>query len=65
MPKVCKWYHCCPINYFVEEGKLEKKWIEKYCLVGNKECVRYNLEETGVYHPDNMLPNGEIREDLS
>ena len=65
MPEVCKWYYCCPIKYFVEEGKLEKKWIEFYCLVGNKECVRYNLEKTGVYHPDNMLPNGEIREDLS
>ncbi|TFG24820.1 MAG: uracil-DNA glycosylase [Promethearchaeota archaeon] len=65
MPEVCKWYYCCPIKYFVEEGKLEKKWIEEYCLVGNHECERYKLEEAGIYHPDNMLPNGEIRKNLS
>lgn len=64
MPKVCKWYFCCPIKYFVESGKLERKWIEEYCLIGNKDCVRYYMEENGIYHPDNMLPNGEIREDL-
>jgi hypothetical protein len=39
-------------------------WIEEYCLVGNKDCVRYQLEEKGEYHPDNMLPDGEIREKL-
>ena len=49
----------------MEEGKLEKKWIEDYCLVGNHDCERYKLEEAGVYHPDNMLPNGEIRKNLS
>jgi hypothetical protein len=32
--------------------------------VGNKDCVRYQKEERGEYHPDNMLPNGEIKEDL-
>ena len=62
--KICKWYHCCPINFFVKKGLLEKEWVEDYCLVGNKDCVRYHLEENGKHHPDNMLPNGEIREDL-
>ncbi len=64
MPKVCKWYNCCPIKYFVESGKLERKWIEEYCLISNIDCVRYEMEENGIEHPDNMLPNGEIREGL-
>jgi hypothetical protein len=61
---VCKWYQCCPIKYFVEKGMLEEKWVKDYCLVGNKMCVRYQKEENGEYHPDNLLPNGEIREEL-
>ncbi len=64
MPKVCKWYFCCPIKYYVESGKLERKWIEEYCLISNIDCVRYEMEENGIEHPDNMLPNGEIREGL-
>jgi hypothetical protein len=48
----------------VDSGKLERKWVEEYCLVGNKSCVRYHLEEKNIAHPDNMLPNGEIRKDL-
>jgi len=49
---------------FYEEGKLERKWIEKYCMGDYAHCVRYRLEETGTPHPDNMLPNGEIMESL-
>ena len=64
MGKICKWYNCCPIKFFVEDGKLEKKWVEEYCLVGNKSCIRYTLEMKNEPHPDNMLPNGEIREEL-
>jgi hypothetical protein len=64
MKKVCKWFYSCPIKRFVEEDKLERDWIEKYCLVGNKDCERYKMEEKGINHPDNMLPNGEIREEL-
>lgn len=47
-----------------EEGKLERKWIEEYCMGDYTRCVRYELEETGIPHPDNMLPNGEIMESL-
>jgi hypothetical protein len=43
---------------------LEPKWVENYCLIGNKNCIRYQKEENREVHPDNMLPNGEIREDL-
>jgi len=63
--KVCKWYQVCPIKFFVESGKLDKKWVEEYCLIGNKDCVRYQLEENGKCHPDNLLPNGDIKNDLS
>lgn len=49
---------------FTDEGKLERYWVEHYCLVGNTDCIRFQLEETGKPHPDNMLPNGEIRDDL-
>lgn len=64
MGKICKWYFCCPIKFFVDEGKLDGKWVEDYCLIGNKDCKRYIMEESGKYHPNNMLPNGEIKEDL-
>ena len=62
--KKCKWYSVCPINFFTENGKLERFWIEKYCLVANQKCVRYQKEEAGIFHPDNMLPDGTIDESL-
>lgn len=60
----CCWYAVCPIKYYTERGRLDRYWIEKYCLVRNRNCVRYQMEESGQHHPDNMLPNGDIREDL-
>ncbi|MCD6446132.1 uracil-DNA glycosylase [Candidatus Bathyarchaeota archaeon] len=60
MKKICKWYPVCPMKRFYEEGKLDRKWIEEYCMGDYKRCVRYKLEEAGVPHPDNMLPNGKI-----
>lgn len=63
--KECKWYFACPMKYFFEQGKLNKKWIENYCHGDWKNCVRYQKEENGIYHPDNMLPDGEIDENLS
>ena len=62
--KICKWYLGCPIKFYVDHGTLDPKWIENYCLVGNKDCMRYQMEETGEYHPNNMLPNGVIKKDL-
>ena len=61
----CKWYCCCPMKYYFEQGKLDKKWIENYCYRDWEKCVRYQKEESGIYHPDNMLPDGEIDENLS
>ncbi len=62
--KPCKWYYACPIRQYTEKGKLERYWIENYCLVNNNNCIRYQMEEKGRYHPDNLLPDGTIRNDL-
>ena len=64
MNKTCKWFEVCPLKRFYEEGNLEKKWIKDYCKGDYKSCVRYKMEEKRITHPDNMLPNGEIRDDL-
>jgi len=62
----CKWCNICPLRRFEEEGKLDSKWAERYCRSDDnwKNCKRYQLEEQGIFHPDNMLPDGEIDETL-
>lgn len=62
--KICKHFPNCPMKRFYEQGKLEKFWIDKYCKGDYKSCVRYQMEEKGEPHPDNMLPNGEVDESL-
>jgi predicted metallo-beta-lactamase superfamily hydrolase len=64
MVKPCKWYYACPIREYTDRGKLENYWVDNYCLVGNRDCVRYRMEERGAYHPDNMLPDGTIKKEL-
>jgi len=64
MRTACKWYAICPIKRFTDDGKLERYWVEHYCLVGNPACIRYQMEARYEPHPDNMLPNGEVRNDL-
>ena len=49
---------------FYEAGKLNKIWIEQYCKGDWNTCIRYHLEERGEPHPDWMLPDGTIDEDL-
>jgi hypothetical protein len=49
---------------YTKQGKLERYWIENYCLVDNRYCHRYQMEEQGQYHPDFMLPNGKMRKIL-
>ena len=56
----CKWYQICPMKYYYEQGKLERKWIELYCKGNWKECIRYQMEESGKDHSDRMLPNGKV-----
>jgi hypothetical protein len=50
---------------FFEAGKIDKKWVENYCHGDNKSCQRYQMEERGEYHPDNMLPDGSIDQSLA
>ncbi|MHA1730297.1 MAG: uracil-DNA glycosylase [Promethearchaeota archaeon] len=56
----CKWYFCCPMRRFYEQGRLDEKWVREYCWVANEECVRYQKEERGEYHEDYMLPDGSL-----
>ena len=49
---------------FYEQGKLDRKWVEKYCFRNGKNCKRREMEEKGIPHSDNMLPNGEIDDSL-
>jgi DNA polymerase len=60
----CKWFPSCPMKRFYEEGRLERKWIELYCKGDWSNCVRYYMEESGIYHPDWMLPDGSLNEQL-
>ena len=60
----CKWYPVCPMKYFYEAGKLDEKWVTNFCKGDWLKCVRYEMEESGQYHPDNMLPDGSIDHNL-
>jgi len=58
--EICMWFDLCPLKRFYDQGKLDKKWIEDYCFGNYSKCTRYKMEEEGVYHVDNMMPDGTI-----
>jgi hypothetical protein len=62
----CKWYDMCPLRRFERQGELDKTWQRNYCKsdANWQNCKRYQAEEKGVFHPDNMLPNGQIDESI-
>jgi len=60
----CKWYPVCPMKRFYEEGKLSKGWIQLYCKGDWEDCIRYQMEEKGEFHPDWMLPDRSYDEKL-
>ena len=60
----CKWEMVCPMRMYYRQGKLDGKWIRNYCQGDWLHCKRYEMEEKGLYHPDNMLPDGSIDESL-
>ena len=62
--KICQWFHVCPIKRFTEREILDKKWVEEYCKSNYWRCVRRKMQEEGLYHPDNMLPDGTIDKHL-
>jgi hypothetical protein len=60
----CKWYAVCPMRRFYERGLLPKGYVDYYCKKHWRECVRYQMEEAGIPHPDNMRQDGVIDETL-
>ncbi len=60
----CKWATMCPMRWYFDKGRLDRKWIELYCIGDWESCVRYQKEESGVYHQDWMLPDGSLDESL-
>ena len=64
MKDTCKWYPCCPMRRFLESGRIDRKWVDRYCFGDWSACVRYRMEEAGEPHPDHMLPDGSLDERL-
>lgn len=64
--ETCKWFNVCPLRKFEKEGKISGKWRDEYCKTERNwiNCKRYQMEREGKTHPDNMLPDGKIDEDL-
>jgi DNA polymerase len=60
----CKWYPVCPMNFYHRAGRLDSKWIRRYCRGDWQSCVRFHKEEQGIPHPDWMLPDGSEDEGL-
>ncbi len=61
----CKWASMCPMKWYFDKGRLDKKWIELYCKGDWESCIRYQKEEKGVYHQDWMLPDGSLDQSLA
>ena len=62
--KQCKWFAVCPMKFYWEQDKIDEFWINQYCFGNWVECIRYQKEEAGIYHPDNMMPDGTINFEL-
>jgi hypothetical protein len=60
----CLWYPVCPMKRYYEAGRLDGKWIERFCMGNWRDCVRYRMESRGQPHPDWMLPDGSLDESL-
>jgi hypothetical protein len=48
------------MKIYYEQGRLDMKWIENYCMGDWNNCTRFIMEETGKSHPDYMLPDGTL-----
>ena len=58
----CRWYSVCPLRRWEKEGRLSRSWAQDFCETRDNwhHCLRYQLEDQGISHPDNMLPSGQI-----
>ena len=63
----CKWYHMCPLRRFERQGLIDEHWALTYCKSDRhwKACRRYQLEEAGIPHADNLLPDGRTSDRLA
>ena len=64
LPTDCKWFSVCPMKRFYEQGKIDIEWIDRYCKGDWESCIRYQMAKRREPHPDWMLPDGSIDEDL-
>lgn len=62
--KQCKWFPVCPMKFYWGKGEIDDSWVEQYCHGNWESCIRYQKEEAGIYHPDNMMPDGTINSKL-
>lgn len=56
----CPWYdETSAIKRAFDLELIEKKWVEKFCWNGGKNCVRKKrFEKEGYISPDYVLPDG-------
>ena len=59
----CKWYPVCPLRRHEKEGRIDEYWKNTYCLGEYTRCRRYQMEEKGVPHSDELLPDGSYLHD--
>ena len=52
------------MHRFLDMGVLDPRWTNTYCKGDFQPCVRYRMEERGEFHPDWMLPDGTLDEQL-
>ncbi|MDY6915084.1 MAG: uracil-DNA glycosylase [Candidatus Cloacimonadota bacterium] len=60
----CRWHRSCPMKKFTEKGLIDPSWRQLYCLGNWQSCVRFQMESRGQPHPDWMLPDGTLMENL-
>ena len=60
----CKWKKVCPLRRLEEKGVISKKWIKEYCNSEEnwKSCKRYQRCEKEGKCPDNLMPDGLVKE---
>jgi len=63
---LCRWYdETSAIKRAYDQGKLDEKWLKRYCWNKGKNCIRKKrFEEEGYVSPDYVLPDGSIDESL-
>ena len=58
MSEKCKWFDLCPMRNLERDGEINDSWKDKYCKKNYVNCKRFQMEENGIVHADNMLPDG-------